>query len=189
MSATRNFTVKNVVRTCEAKKKVTSAVLDNLVIAEDQAIEFTRLFLQCGYLTPEALWEKFISMNTCQVELPLVMAYLSGYLAGETYESRLKKELGFSVAIRDGEAYASAALAGIAQMIERKGRTRLPSRVVSKVSEPEIKDGNPESNSSETTGFDDDQDGPEEEQYEQGTSEEEKQPEQDTSEEEESLEK
>ncbi len=125
----RNFDARSLSRGFNSKQ--VKSLLHKLQAAEAQAIGLVKLFDEERYLTIDALLARLRQQQIPKVDLALVVAFLSGYMSAETYESHFDTEtFGQNSSLSDAKSEtAKASLVALLTMIDEKNILKLPNRV------------------------------------------------------------
>ena len=135
MNKQRDISVVTVFQLVPAKMPQNMEVmLNELNAAEEQAIGLVKLFEKGTYLTPEHLESMLQSQELPAVDLRLVIGYLVGYLAGETYDSKFDKAVfGQNSIMTEKGRIVSSSLIALLNLLTAKNQTTLPNRMPKKV--------------------------------------------------------
>lgn len=125
----KGFSVEALVSQSKSVSEAAAGVLDKLGTVEEQVIELVGIMKSYRYLSIENIKEMLDRQEIDSVSLENVAAFLSGYLAAETYDSHFDCRVFGSMSMMEGkDIIVGSSLVALINLIDKTGITKLPDR-------------------------------------------------------------
>ena len=126
----REFQLKKFRDEFRLKGAPAKEMFDRLMAVEERVIGLVRLFQDMGYLSPEQLKERLFAQPLPGATIEAIAGFLAGYLAAETYESRVDVWLfGPHGSLGEKGQVFHQAFGALVVLMEQLGVTALPERM------------------------------------------------------------